>query len=78
MTLMHVPVIDIAPFRGGDPAAARRVAERVGEACRDIGFLVIAGHGIDPALVTRVDGPRAPSSTCRSRRSCAWRGRRPT
>ena len=55
MTLMHVPVIDIAPYRGGDRAGARRVAERVGEACRDIGFLVIAGHGIEPALVTRVD-----------------------
>jgi isopenicillin N synthase-like dioxygenase len=52
---MHVPVIDIAPYRGGDRAAARRVAERVGEACRDIGFLVIAGHGIDPGLVERVE-----------------------
>ena len=55
MTLMQVPVIDIAPYRGGDRAAARRVADRVGEACRDIGFLVIAGDGIDPALVARVD-----------------------
>jgi len=55
MTLMHVPVVDVAPFSGGSGAAARRVVERVGEACRDIGFLVIAGHGIDPALVERVD-----------------------
>jgi isopenicillin N synthase-like dioxygenase len=55
MTLMHVPVIDIAPYWAGDRVAARRVAQRVGEACRDIGFLVIAGHGIDPALVARVD-----------------------
>jgi len=55
MTLMHVPVIDIAPYRTGDRAAARAVASQVGEACRDIGFLVIAGHGIDPALVQRVD-----------------------
>jgi isopenicillin N synthase-like dioxygenase len=55
MTLMQVPVIDIAPYRTGDRAAARAVASQVGEACRDIGFLVIAGHGIDPALVQRVD-----------------------
>ena len=55
MTLMHVPVVDIAPFRAGDPVAARRVADRVGEACRDIGFLVISGHGIDAALVEGVD-----------------------
>ena len=55
MTLMHVPVIDIAPYRTGDRAAARAVASQVGEACRDIGFLVIVGHGIDPALVQWVD-----------------------
>ena len=55
MTLIHVPVIDIAPYRAGDRVGARRVAQRVGEACRDIGFLVIAGHGMDPALVARVD-----------------------
>jgi hypothetical protein len=29
---MQVPVIDIAPYRGGDRAAVRRVADRVGEA----------------------------------------------
>jgi isopenicillin N synthase-like dioxygenase len=55
MTLMQVPIVDIAPYRGGDRAAARRVADQVGEACRDIGFLVIAGHGIEPDLVERVD-----------------------
>jgi isopenicillin N synthase-like dioxygenase len=55
MTLMHVPIVDIAPFRKGEGASARRVAARVGEACRDIGFLVISGHGIDPELVRRVD-----------------------
>ena len=55
MTLLHVPVIDIAPYRSGDRAAARDVAHQVGEACRDIGFLVIAGHGVDPRLVQGVD-----------------------
>jgi len=51
--LLDVPVIDIAPFREGDAAARQAVAEAVGRACRDIGFLVIAGHGVDPALVER-------------------------
>jgi isopenicillin N synthase-like dioxygenase len=78
VTLMQVPVIDIAPYRSGNRAAARRVADRVGEACRDIGFLVIAGHGIDPALVTAWTRPRAPSSICRWRIRCAWCGPRPT
>lgn len=51
MTLLDVPVIDIAPFRLGDAAAQRAVAEAVDRACRDIGFLVIAGHGVDANLV---------------------------
>ena len=55
MTLMQVPVIDIAPFRDGDAAGKAKVARQVGQACRDIGFLIISGHGIDPALIERTD-----------------------
>jgi isopenicillin N synthase-like dioxygenase len=55
MTLLQVPVIDIAPFLSGDPAGKSEVAAKVGQACRDIGFLVISGHGIDKALIDRVD-----------------------
>ena len=45
MTL-HVPAIDIAPFLSGDPDGKRAVVDAVRAACRDIGFLVIAGHGL--------------------------------
>ena len=54
MPLLDVPVIDIAPFLRGAPADKARVAEQVGRACRDIGFLVIQGHGIDPVLSERM------------------------
>jgi isopenicillin N synthase-like dioxygenase len=54
MTDAAIPVIDIAPYRAGDPAGTRRVAEAVGQACAGIGFLVIAGHGVPDALVRRV------------------------
>ena len=54
MQLLNVPVIDIAPFLRGAPADKAKVAEQVGRACRDIGFLVIQGHGIDPVLSERM------------------------
>ncbi len=41
-----IPSIDIAPFRTGSASDKRAVADRVAAACRDIGFLVISGHGI--------------------------------
>jgi isopenicillin N synthase-like dioxygenase len=53
MPLLNVPVIDIAPFRNGDAAARAAVAQAVDQACRDIGFLVISGHGVDAGLIER-------------------------
>jgi len=52
--LLDVPVIDVAPFRSGGLAVRRAVADEVGRAVNDIGFLVITGHGIDPELVAEV------------------------
>ena len=54
MTLLSVPIIDLAPYFCGDPDGKAAVARAVDEACRSIGFLVITHHGIDPALVARV------------------------
>jgi isopenicillin N synthase-like dioxygenase len=53
MKLDHVPVIDLAPARLGDRAARLRVADEIDRACRDIGFLVIGGHGVDAAVIER-------------------------
>ena len=51
MPLLTVPVIDLAPFRDGTDKAG--VAGAVDRACRDIGFLVVSGHGVPPDLVER-------------------------
>ena len=51
MTLLHVPVIDITPYREGTPEGKAAVAEQIGQACRDIGFLVVSGHGIPEDLI---------------------------
>ena len=40
-----IPALDISPFLSGDPAGKRAVADAVSDACRDLGFLLIKGHG---------------------------------
>lgn len=51
MKLLHVPIIDISPYRHGGAADKQAVAHAVDQACRDIGFLIVSGHGIAPALL---------------------------
>lgn len=46
-----VPIIDIAPFFGSDPAARQRVADAIDRACTDIGFLIVTGHGVPSELI---------------------------
>ncbi|KZD12070.1 isopenicillin N synthase family dioxygenase [Oceanibaculum pacificum] len=53
--LLQVPVIDIAPFRTGGAAEKRKVTQLVDQACTDIGFLVISGHGVPQALIDEID-----------------------
>lgn len=48
-----IPVIDIAPLMGDDPAARIATAREIGEACKHVGFFYIRNHGIDPALIER-------------------------
>ena len=55
MVLAAVPVIDISPYRGGDIAARRALAAEVDRICREIGFMVISGHGVDPDLIAAVE-----------------------
>ncbi len=50
-----VPVIDIAPYFAGTADGKREVAAALGRACREVGFYVIVGHGVDPALVDEVE-----------------------
>ena len=49
-----VPVIDIELFLSGGAEAKARVAAEVDDACRNIGFLVIAGHGVAEAQTEAV------------------------
>jgi len=50
MSILGIPLIDIAPFLVGSPAGKRSVAAEVGRACREIGFFTIVGHGVPKDL----------------------------
>ncbi|WP_447529105.1 isopenicillin N synthase family dioxygenase [Vreelandella sp. TE19] len=45
-----IPVIDIHDLIHGDHSAKMQVAEKLGQAARDVGFFQIVGHGIDTTL----------------------------
>ncbi len=49
-----VPLIDMGRWRSGDAEERRRTAAAVDRALRDVGFLIITGHGIEAELVDRV------------------------
>ena len=47
-----IRVIDISEF-GRNPDTTRNIAHHVDASCRELGFLIITGHGVDPGLVDR-------------------------
>ncbi len=55
MELATVPTIDLTDWWEGDDAARRAVATEVATVCREVGFFKIANHGVDPALIARME-----------------------
>ena len=51
--MSQVPIIDLAPYRSGENKAA--VARAVNKACQEIGFLIVAGHGVPDALIAETE-----------------------
>ena len=43
----RVPLIDLAPYFGGDAVARARVGRELARACEEVGFLYLANHGVD-------------------------------
>jgi isopenicillin N synthase-like dioxygenase len=48
--MSRIPLIDLRPFLEGSESDKKVVAHSVDDACRDIGFLLITGHGVSPGL----------------------------
>jgi isopenicillin N synthase-like dioxygenase len=49
-----VPIIDIAPWSAGQGPARAAVASAIDEACRNWGFFIVSGHGIEGELMDRM------------------------
>jgi isopenicillin N synthase-like dioxygenase len=49
-----VPIIDIAPWFGGDEAARADIAGQVDSALSSVGFMLVTGHGVPRALAGEV------------------------
>jgi isopenicillin N synthase-like dioxygenase len=54
-----MPVIDMAQYLGGAPSAMEEFAEQLGSSLTEIGFAVLTGHGVDPALVAGAEAAAA-------------------
>jgi isopenicillin N synthase-like dioxygenase len=48
----RVPVVDLAPARAGDAGDRRHVARLIDQACVEIGFFAVTGHGV-PEVILR-------------------------
>lgn len=49
--IASVPVIDIGGFGSGDADADAAIATEVAAAARDLGFLIVSGHGVPQATI---------------------------
>jgi isopenicillin N synthase-like dioxygenase len=54
MTTPDIPLLDIALWRAGTTDQRERLAERMDEALRRSGFLMIENHGVEPGLRMRI------------------------
>lgn len=79
----ELPIIDIAPLRGRDPTAQKKVAAELFSACTDKGFFYIIGHGVPENLEKNLETlsqtffqkPEAEKNDIRMEKAGrAWRG----
>jgi len=52
--LDHIPSLDLADFRSGDPGRKARFVQQLGEAYQTIGFVALKNHGLNDAQTKRL------------------------
>jgi isopenicillin N synthase-like dioxygenase len=51
MAQNNIPIIDIQPFFNGNQDVRKSVADAIDAACRETGFFVVTGHGVDEDIM---------------------------
>ena len=54
MGVNALPLIDISNFQSGNFEAKRAIAAQVAQACTDIGFFAISGHGVEKTVISNL------------------------
>ena len=49
-----IPVLDLGPYRAGEPGALAALAAELRQACEQVGFYCLTGHGVPQTLIDRV------------------------
>ncbi len=49
-----ISVVDLSGFVDGSPAERAAVGEAIDRACREIGFFMVVGHGVDARLISEL------------------------
>jgi isopenicillin N synthase-like dioxygenase len=47
----NIPIIDISEFVNGSDMARREIANKMGDACKKVGFFIIQGYQIDKSII---------------------------
>jgi isopenicillin N synthase-like dioxygenase len=50
----RIPLLDLGDLRSGGGRAVERLAETIARTCEDTGFMLLANHGIEQALIDEV------------------------
>lgn len=62
----RIATLDFGEYLHGSGEEKARFADQFGQALREIGFAVLTGHGVDPALYEEIDGEVAELFTATS------------
>ena len=53
---MHIPVVDLSDFTGGDRERKKDFVQQLGKAYEEVGFVAVKNHLISDALINTLYG----------------------